>query len=178
MSKEKQIEEMAKDLQKSEHWYFNDHSVDFELDRKKTAENLYNTGYRKQSDNVIPCKVGQTVYKICPKCNEKHNGSCDHCAWRGCFMTGCDVGVRVYFDGSNGDYNLQIIPYKVSENRFVTIIKYWNIMFFATAEEAETAKSEYDTIRKIEDRQERYKTYKEWETKREKHYAFLKGGEE
>ena len=50
MSKEKQIEEMAKDLQKSEHWYFNDHSVDFELDRKKTAENLYNAGYRKQSE--------------------------------------------------------------------------------------------------------------------------------
>lgn len=49
MSKEKQIEEMAKDLQKSEHWYFNDHSIDFELDRKKTAENLYNAGYRKQS---------------------------------------------------------------------------------------------------------------------------------
>jgi hypothetical protein len=49
MSKEKQIEEMAKDLQKSEHWYFNDHSVDFELDRKKTAENLYNAGYRKQN---------------------------------------------------------------------------------------------------------------------------------
>lgn len=48
MSREKQIEEMAKDLQKSEHWYFNDHSVDFELDRKKTAENLYNAGYRKQ----------------------------------------------------------------------------------------------------------------------------------
>ena len=50
MSKEKQIEEMAKDLQKSEHWYFKDHSVDFELDRKKTAENLYNVGYRKQSE--------------------------------------------------------------------------------------------------------------------------------
>ena len=52
MSREKQIEEMAKDLQKSEHWYFNDHSVDFELDRKKTAENLYNADYRKISENI------------------------------------------------------------------------------------------------------------------------------
>lgn len=52
MMKEKQIEEMAKDLQKSEHWYFNDHSVDFELDRKKTAENLYNAGWRKMPENI------------------------------------------------------------------------------------------------------------------------------
>ena len=52
MSKEKQIEEMAKDLQKSEHWCFNEHSIDFEIDRKKTAENFYNAGYRKIPDNI------------------------------------------------------------------------------------------------------------------------------
>lgn len=52
MKQEKQIEKMAKDLQKSEHWCFNEHSVDFEIDRKKTAENLYNAGYRRQ-DEVI-----------------------------------------------------------------------------------------------------------------------------
>ena len=52
MSKEKQIEEMAKDLQKSEHWEFNETSVDFELDRRKTAKNLYNAGYRKMPDNI------------------------------------------------------------------------------------------------------------------------------
>lgn len=132
--------------------------------------------YRKQSEDIIPCKVGQTVYKICPKCNKDHNGSCERCAWRGCFMTGCDVGVRVFFDGSHGGYDLQIVPYKVTEHRFVTIIKFWNIMFFASTEEAETAKAEYDAIRKIEDRHERYEAYKVWATKREKHYAFLKGG--
>ena len=48
MSKEKQIEEMTNDLRKSEHWFFDDTDCDFELDRKKTAENLYNAGYRKQ----------------------------------------------------------------------------------------------------------------------------------
>lgn len=46
----KQIEEMANDLRKSEHWYFDDTDCDFELDRKKTAKNLYNAGYRKQSE--------------------------------------------------------------------------------------------------------------------------------
>ena len=52
MKAEKQIKEMARDLQKSEHWEFNDTSVDFELDRRKTAEKLYNAGYRRQ-DEVI-----------------------------------------------------------------------------------------------------------------------------
>ena len=47
-----QIGEMAKDLQKSEHWYFDEKSVDFELDHRKTAENLYNAGYRKQSEVI------------------------------------------------------------------------------------------------------------------------------
>lgn len=122
---------------------------------------------------VPPCKVGQTVYKICPKCNEHHNGSCERCAWRGCFMTGCDVGVRVYEGGSCGDYKLQIVPRKVTENSIITIFELWNIMYFATEEEATGAKEEYDAIRKIEDRHERYETYKAWETKRETRYAFL-----
>ena len=85
-------------------------------------------------------------------------------------MTGCDVGVRVWFDGSHEEHDLQIVPYKVTEHRFVTIIKYWNIMFFATAEEAETAKAEYDTIRKIENRHKRYEAYQAWETKRTRRF--------
>ena len=72
MSKEKQIEEMAKDLQKSEHWYFNDHSVDFELDRFKTAENLYNAGYRKQSEGEwVVCGMFDDFFK-CSSCGDKH----------------------------------------------------------------------------------------------------------
>ena len=50
MDKNNQIAEMAKDLRKSEFWYFDDTDCDFELERKKTAENLYNAGYRKASD--------------------------------------------------------------------------------------------------------------------------------
>ena len=62
MSKEKQIEEMAKEIchgcpngEECKHclcedWY--------------NAEMLYEAGYRKQSENVIelPCKVGETIY--------------------------------------------------------------------------------------------------------------------
>lgn len=93
-------------------------------------------------------------------------------------MTGCDIGVRIYSDGSHNEHNLQILPYKVTENGFITIIKYWNIMFFATEESANTARAEYDAIRNIQDRRERYEAYKAWESKREMHYEFLKGGAE
>lgn len=169
MAKLPTYEEMAKDIA--------ERALDTEY-KGKTLREWIEQIASKQSVDVIPCIVGETVYKICPKCNKDHNGSCERCAWRGCHMTGCDVGVRVWFDGSHEEHDLQIVPYKVTEHRFVTIIKYWNIMFFATAEEAETAKAEYDTIRKIENRHKRYEAYQAWETMREKHYSFLKGGAE
>lgn len=127
---------------------------------------------------VPPCKVGQTVYKICPKCNDRHNESCEHCAWCGCNSSGCDIGVKVYSDGSYNEKTLQIVPRKVTPHTIITIFELWGIMYFATEEEANAAKAEYDTIRNIQDRRKRYKKYKEWETKRKTYYAFLKGGAE
>ena len=139
---------------------------------EKVADNLFNNNV-----TALPCKVGDIVYKICPKCNPNHNGSCEHCAWCSCHMMGCDVGVGVMCDGSYSDYDLQVIPYKVTERRFITIIKYWDLMFFSNTEEAEKAKNEYDEIRSIEDRKERYEKYKLWKADREKHYSLLGGDE-
>ena len=121
----------------------------------------------------LPCKIGDTVYKICPKCNDLHNGSCEHCAWRGCCVTGCDVGVRVYADGSHNNKELQIVPYKANENNFITILKLWNIMYFKTIEDTKVAMLEYNEIRNIEDRAERYMTYNRWNDNRKFSYSFL-----
>ena len=132
------------------------------------ADCLINNGV-----TILPCKVGQTVYKICPKCNDRHDGSCKHCAWSGCHMTGCDVGVRVYSDGSHNDKPLQIVPRKVTKNNFVNTLEHWNLMYFATEDEARTAMTEYDAIRKIEDKDERYAAYKAWEKEREIVFPFL-----
>ncbi len=126
---------------------------------------------------VPPCKVGQMVYKICPKCNDRHNGSCKNCAWSGCLGFGCDVGVRVCSDGSHNEHDLQIVPRKVTKYNILTIFELWNIQYFATEEEAATAMVEYDTIRKMADRHERYKAYKAWEAKRKTQYAFLEDEE-
>lgn len=49
---------------------------------------------------IAPCYIGDTVYKICPKCNKDHNGDCTHCAWRGTSPHGCDIGVHIWPDGS------------------------------------------------------------------------------
>lgn len=124
---------------------------------------------------ALPCKIGDTVYKICPKCNDDHNGSCKGCAWNGCLSYYCDVGVGVWSDGSYHEGELQIVPYKVGETRLVGILRHWNIMFFATPDEAEKAMGEYDEIRRTEDRHERYAKYLSWVENREVRFPFLEG---
>ena len=61
MSKEKQIEEMARDLACNICW---DEDEIPTINCLETATRLYIKGYRKQSENVIelPCKVGTTLY--------------------------------------------------------------------------------------------------------------------
>lgn len=115
----------------------------------------------------IPCKVGDTVYKICPKCSDKHNGSCKNCAWSGCLRnSACDIGVRVYQDGSFTNHELQIVEKTVYGNNISGIYDLWNIQYFATPEDAEKAKNEYEVIRNIDDYTERYAEYCKWELSR------------
>jgi hypothetical protein len=71
MSKEKQIEEMAKDI--SDVWLVSlDGDVKtlsevlWSVDIENIAIELYNAGYRKQSENVIelPCNIGDSCYPL------------------------------------------------------------------------------------------------------------------
>jgi hypothetical protein len=64
MSKEKQIEEMRKEVAKAHRFFLEDD--DYESLDDYIADELYNAGYRKQSENTIelPCKIGDTVYII------------------------------------------------------------------------------------------------------------------
>ncbi len=47
---EKKIKQMATDLQKAEHWDFDEESGHFILDREKTAKHLCKMGYSKRSE--------------------------------------------------------------------------------------------------------------------------------
>lgn len=126
------------------------------VQRKHLAENLKNAGYVR-----VPCKVDDTVYKICPICNPDHKGSCKFCAWGGCDVA-CDVGVGVYSDGSYNKSPLQIVERKAYDKAITKIFDWWNIMYFANREQAAVALKEYDAIRSIEDRQARVAAFNKW----------------
>ena len=121
----------------------------------------------------LPVLIGSKIYKICPKCNNNHKGTCKHCAWSGCFPHGCDVGVRIWWEGSFEEHPLQIVEKLFTQNNFWTVLNYWNLMYFGSKEEAEAAMKEYDSIRKIEDRKERFLAYQKWESSRRVDYSNL-----
>lgn len=135
--------------------------------RKFDANNITVLGPMKMSakslDNVVtvPCKIGDKIYKICPKCNPDHCGSCQNCAWQGQFGP-CDVGVHIYSDGSYTKHDLQIIEKTVNCGNITTVYDNWNVMFFEEYDDALQALLEYDKIRKIEDKQTRVKEFNVW----------------
>lgn len=122
---------------------------------------------------VVPIWIGDTIYKICPKCNEEHNGNCDHCAWSGCSTQGCDVGVNVYPDGSCYDGELQIIKGKVYRNNFMTICDWFGIMYFDDIDKAKEAMTYYDDIRKEPDKFKRVKRFEDWFDSNSKSIKFI-----
>ena len=67
--------------------------------------------------------IGETIYKICPKCNPDHNESCNRCAWRGCMsLTGCDV-FGLWEDGQYPAEQCTIVPKIIHWNFIPAIAK-------------------------------------------------------
>lgn len=110
----------------------------------------------------VPILIGDKVYKICPVCNDQHVGSCQHCAWRGCHPHGCDVGVRVWSDGSCEETPLQIIERVVTRDNYMTVLDNYDTMYFGNIASAKLGLSTYEYIRNIPDKHERYEHYKHW----------------
>lgn len=120
-----------------------------------------------QANNI---DIGSTIYKICPKCNSNHNGTCENCAWQGT-MNVCDVGVHVWYDGSCIEAELQIVKRKIGEYVNLELFKLWNVQYFPTLESAEKAMKEYDEIRNIGSRFGRKLKYDEWEAKQREKFV-------
>ena len=116
--------------------------------------------------------VGDEVFKVCPKCSDKHNGTCEYCGWRGCLWAYCDIEPHIYGDGSGNNHAWQLVKRKVTEQSFIHINEEWNIAYFATVEEGLQAISEFNEICKIEDRKERYNKFCEWYKGRKQEFNF------
>lgn len=123
-------------------------------------------------DLKVNCLIGDIVYKICPRCNDRHNGTCENCAWSGCIWNYCSIDVNIYEDGSCNEKPLQIVKRRVRENDFIHINEQFNVTYFASEEEALKAIAEYDDIRHIEDHNERYNTFIRWAEKRKSGVSF------
>lgn len=87
----------------------------------------------------LPCEVGDTVYRICPKCGNDHDGSCKNCAWEGTAgMKGCTV-YGLWRDGQYPPDKCTIVPYKVTWNYVPNLLHNIGKTVFLTREEVEAA---------------------------------------
>jgi len=87
----------------------------------------------------LPCKVGDIIYRICPKCNDKHDGSCKNCAWSvGLSNCGCDI-YGLWSDGQYPPKECTIVPYKVYWNYIPNLMEHLGKTVFLTQAEAEEA---------------------------------------
>ncbi len=83
--------------------------------------------------------IGEYVHKICPKCNDRHSGSCDNCAWQSAiFANGCHV-FGLWGDGQYPPEKCTIVPFAISWNSIPTIANQFGKKCFFTKEEAEAA---------------------------------------
>lgn len=114
----------------------------------------------------FPIWIGDVVFKICPKCNERHNGSCMHCAWSNAIQSyGCDIGPKMYPDGSGLDKTMQIVKKVVTDKNLFTICELFGIQYFESEDDAKAAIMEFEVIRRIPDKNERIRRFEEFTAK-------------
>ena len=93
----------------------------------------------------LPCAVGDTVYRLCQKCGEEHEGSCEKCTsyqsptfMHESAVNGC-TDYAVWEKGSYPKKMCIIVPYVVTWNYIPDLLENLGKAVFATREEAEMA---------------------------------------
>lgn len=96
----------------------------------------------------LPCAVGDTVYRICPKCNDRHDGSCKNCAWASCMSNSGCTTYGLWGDGQYPPEKCTIVPYKVFWNYIPDLMRNFGKKVFLTKEEAEAKLKELEDGKK------------------------------
>lgn len=146
MSREKQIEEMARVMCGREKSCLIC-PIESPCLMRNCAHLLYAEGYRKQSENVIelPCAIGTTIYELCYEkedpcswCEHDHSGFGDYI---------CDFDYSPYPQVKDFMSGKEICPKNqmvIHDQKFNLAFyysdeKWFNITWFLTREEAENA---------------------------------------
>lgn len=96
----------------------------------------------------LPCAVGDTVYRICPKSNSSHDGSCRNCAWENSLsLYGCAV-YGLWPDGHYPARECTVVPYRVHWNYLPEVVREIGKRVFLTKEAAEAALREREAGRR------------------------------
>lgn len=83
--------------------------------------------------------IGKPYYRICPKCNDDHNGTCKNCAWSSCLT--CE-GCRVFGFWNDGQYcgeRNHVVMKILTWNEIPTIVEEYGHFVFLDREDAELA---------------------------------------
>lgn len=76
------------------------------------------------------------VYRICPKCNAKHEGSCKNCAWNGVISNcGCTT-FGLWGDGQYDADNCTIVKRRIIWNEIPTLAEHYLTRVFLTEQDA------------------------------------------
>lgn len=111
--------------------------ADLEQDLKAAHEKIGRLKAKLERAVELPCKVGDIVYRICPKCNDNHNNSCKNCAWASS-ITNC--GCTTYGLWGDGQYPAEkctVVPYKVEWRYVPNLLDNFGVKIFSTREQAE-----------------------------------------
>ena len=88
-------------------------------------------------ERLVCYKVTDNIYRICPKCNEQHNGNCDGCSWQ---FAATKQGCRIYGLWSDGQFPVEkctVVPYAVTWEYIPNLLEHLGKTAFLTKDEAE-----------------------------------------
>lgn len=112
----------------------------------------------------LPCKVEDTVYKLCPR--SEGCGYCpedlEKCKCEACYAGGCAYGIFTDANQLATIPTMAIVEVTVTNGNIYEVLKYWNTLYFKTVPDAEEGKQSYYAALEGKTNEERFANYEKW----------------